>query len=73
MEAARCTHRTRHAGHLKRLRLHGGAPLVVHPPRDGLVPPSRPARESDPLCPCGRPALVIFTTKDFGDVIWCGA
>jgi hypothetical protein len=73
MDTIRCTFRTRPEGHLKRLRQHGGAPLVVHPPRDSLVPGIRPAGESDPLCPCGRPALVIFTTKDFGDVIWCGA
>ena len=46
---------------------------VVSPDPARLVPSSRLPSESDPPCPCGRPALVIFTTEEFGDVIWCGA
>jgi len=74
MNTNRCTHRASHDGQREGLRCGGGdRPSAVHAPRHRLVPASRPAREGDPPCPCGRPALVVFTTDDFGDVIWCGA
>jgi hypothetical protein len=73
MDGARCTHRAPHAARRERMRRVGGVPAVVHPRRGRLEPGSRPALESDPPCPCGRPALVIFTTTEFGDVVWCGA
>ena len=73
MDTSRCSHRTPHDEHLKRVCRGGGTPVVAHAPRSRHVPDSRPADESDPPCPCGRPALFIFTTEDFGDVTWCGA
>jgi len=73
MDTTRCTHRAPHAGPRERLRRGEGTPAVIHPPHARPVPASRPALEGDPPCPCGRPALVIFTTLDYGDVVWCGA
>jgi hypothetical protein len=73
MDGARCTRRAAQGAGRVRMRRVGDAPAVVHPERGRLEPGSRPARASDPPCPCGRPALVIFTTTEFGDVVWCGA
>ena len=72
MDTTRCTHRAPREARA-RLRRGGESPGVMHAPRARAVPVSRPALESDPPCPCGRPALVIFTTQDYGDVVWCGA
>ena len=44
-----------------------------HAPTEHVVPEIRPANEDDPPCLCGRPALIIFTTEDYGEVTWCGA
>lgn len=73
MDTTRCSHRTSRVRHLNRPRRGEGTPSMAHPLRERAIPSSRPAGESDPPCPCGRPALVIFTTADFGDVTWCGA
>jgi hypothetical protein len=73
MDESRCSHRTGHDEHLQRGCRAGGPPVTPRAPRRRLVPHSRPADESDPPCPCGRPALFIFTTECFGDVTWCGA
>ena len=73
MDTSRCSHHTPHDEHLTRARRAGGTPVVAPAPRNQHVPGSRPADESDPPCPCGRPALFIFTTECFGDVTWCGA
>jgi hypothetical protein len=43
------------------------------PGAGSALPGSRPATDGDQPCPCGRSALVVFTTEEFGDVIWCGA
>jgi hypothetical protein len=31
----------------------------------------RPARAGE-LCTCGRPAVVVFVTEEWGEVGWCG-
>jgi hypothetical protein len=31
----------------------------------------RPARAGE-LCTCGRPAIVVFVTEEWGEVGWCG-
>ena len=73
MDTTRCTHRATHAGPRDRRRRGEGPPAVMHPAHARRVPVSRPALEGDPPCPCWRPALVIFTTLDYGDVVLCGA
>jgi hypothetical protein len=73
MDTNRCTHHASHAVHRGRLCRDADGPAAVHSSHHRRVPISRPAREDDPPCPCGRPALVIFTTDDFRDVVWCGA
>jgi len=73
MDTTRCSLRTSREGHLERGRRGEASPSMAHPQGEAAVPDNRVANERDAPCPCGRPALVIFNTADFGDVTWCGA